>query len=420
MIKKYSFQKIFLLLFLVSIFFFKIPSFYFLPQIQNSFLTTQSFARAIILLLFIIKTGEFILNRQVIFKNLESKRIVLLCTLLFFLQSLSVVEAINMVSFLNRYKDLIIGLCSLFVFFYFRSKSSKIVTVFLYSVLLNSAFQFLMLFDTSLFLSLFSPFLYKNYFSLLLANLDRGRIYVPTFDEIVIPFLFIPSFYKDLNQKALQIVALISITFYALASNIRSSVLVLGIGFVLSLFTFRRNAFSKIMLVIGGIFIIGYLTNILLVNFVGFSFYDRLTFQSQAEDVDTVSQRGEQISQAFSMANSRLLGVGLGNYYDNVNVSKIDVALSESRRVEIRSAREYIHNIFATIAAESGYISLAVFFVILMLFVKQDVSYMKGKNAQKKAFVIAFWALFSWGLVNPPVSGSYQVLFWGIRGLLLV
>lgn len=409
-----------LFLFLLSIFFFKIPNFYFLPQIPNSFLTTQSLARAIIFFLFIIKTAEFIINQKIIFKNAESRRIVYFCGLLFFLQSISIVEAINMVSFLNRYKDLIIGLCSLFVFFYFRAKSTRIVTIFLYSVLFNSALQYLMLFDTTLFLSIFSPFLYKNYFSLLLANLDRGRIYVPTFDEITTPFLFIPAFYKNLNQKALQIVALVSIIFYALASNIRSSVLVLGVGFLGSLVTFRRNAFSIIVLVMGGTIIIGYLTNMLLVNFVGFSFYDRLTFQSQAEDVDTVSQRGEQISQAFSMANSSLLGVGLGNYYDNVNVTKIDVTLSESRRVEIRNAREYIHNIFATIAAESGYLSLGIFCVILILFVKQDLANMKGKNSQKKAFIIAFWALFSWGLVNPPVSGTYQVLFWGIRGLLLV
>ncbi len=420
MTKNFSLQKILFFLFLAAIFFFKIPNFYFLPQIPSSFFTTQSAARAIILLLFVIKTGEMVMKRENVFKKRESKRIVQLCLLLFLFQSISIIEAINMVAFLNRYKDVVVGLCSLFVFYYYKRGSDKIITVFLYSVLFNAFFQFLILFDSQLFLATFSPILYKNYLGLLIANIDRGRIYVPTYDEMVVPFLFLPQQAIHLKTKILPVIAFLTITFFALASNIRSSVLVFGLGLLGSLISYRKIALQKIILSIGFLLLISYFTNSLLVNFVGFSFYDRLTFQNQAEDVDTISQRGQQIEQSIAMANTSIFGVGLGNYYDNVSMPKIIIAYSESRRTEIRNAREYVHNIFGTLAAESGYVSLAVFIVIMLLFVKQDILTFKGKKTQNKAFVIAFWALFSWGLVNPPVSGTYQVLFWGIRGLLLI
>ena len=68
---------------------------------------------------------------------------------------------------------------------------------------------------------------------------------------------------------------------------------------------------------------------------------------------------------------------------------------------------------------DSGYLIFLVFVVLLAVFFVGDTKLFRSKKNHMKAFIVAFWVIFCWGLFNPPVSGTYQVLFWGFRGLLL-
>lgn len=420
MIRKLFDSEPLLILFLASIILFKIPNFYFLPFIQNAFFTTQSIARIIIVVIFVFKTFTFISSGKVIIANRESRFITFLIIILFLIQSLSITQAINYTSFLNRYKDIVLGVCSFFVFFYYKKDYLLIIIAIAFSVFFNALLQAILVFQPVIFLNLFSSILYQNYLTLLIANLDRGRFYMPMYDEILIPFLFIPEVWKKIHLKFSQIFFFVEIVFFALASNIRSNVLMLIIASLGSFFAFRKIALKKILLYGCVVLFLGYFVTIILTQFVGFSFYDRFTFQSKAEDVDTVTQRFTQLGQSFTMANSNLLGVGLGNYYDRAQGLKLAVSYSESRSNEIRAAQEYIHNIFGTMLAESGYPSVAVFILLLTIFAIKDATIIRGDKNHEKAFAIAFWVIFSWGLFNPPVSGTYQMLFWGFRGVLLL
>lgn len=412
-------EKMLLAVFLASLFVFKIPNFYIFPFTENAFLTSQSLARICIVLLFCYKTLQFFLQGKEILKTRNARIIMFLIIALFTIQTLSVTQAVNYTSFLNRYKDVVLGICSFFVFYYYRRSIKSIIFVLAFSVLFNAFIQVILLLSPTLFLNIFSPFLYRNYLNLLIANLDRGRFYIAAFDEILLPFLLIPVLWTTFRLRFLQIALFTSTIFFALASNIRSNVLMVALSCISSLFLFRFKLTKRLIFACVGILVLAVFANRLITQLVGFSFYDRLTFQSQSEDVDTISQRRNQIGEAFMLANSSILGIGLGNYYDRVQIQKIEVSYLESRRNEIRAAKEYIHNIFASIAAESGYVGLLTFCLLLLVFLKNDYVAIKSKKSFKIACVVAFWTLLAWGLFNPAVSGTYQFLFWGFRGLLI-
>jgi hypothetical protein len=118
-----------------------------------------------------------------------------------------------------------------------------------------------------------------------------------------------------------------------------------------------------------------------------------------------------------------LTPVGLGNYYDNLLPSKkAEKFLYPKKQINYIGAIgaiEFVHNNFGLLIAESGYISLLVFLSIGILFLKNDIKLLKKGSDYQKAFTIAFWALFTFGVFNPIIPGSYNVLFWGIRGLLI-
>jgi len=127
-----------------------------------------------------------------------------------------------------------------------------------------------------------------------------------------------------------------------------------------------------------------------------------------------------KIFKSFEVGRVSFLGAGLGNYYDNLsNQEKFGNSLLSRFDVLNQRAQEYVHNIFGLIISESGYISFFVFLLILLFFIKDDFKILLGKNNYQKAIIISFWSLFSYALFNPAIPGSYQFLFWGLRGILL-
>ncbi len=404
--------------FLTSIILFRIPNLYLFPYISNSLLTTQSFARIFIVVSFIYVMLISLKKNIFVFKK-ETKLLVWLIIILFLIQSFSILSVINMLSYLNRYKDVFVGLCSFFVFYYFRGEIRKILIAFILPAIMNIIIEISLLLFPNIFLSVSGPFFYQNLLNLIIANLNRKRIYNLSFDEIIIPLLFLPQIVKYFKLKILNIILFILIAFFAFASNIRSNLLMFFVSFGGTLLIFRRLALKQVIVAIIMMVIVAIGVNILLKDLLGTSFYDRLTFQNQLEDVETVTKRLDQAGDALQMAGATFFGVGLGNYYDNLEIQKVIMVYSQSRRNEIAYAQEYVHNIFGTIAVESGYFSLILFVIILILFIRHDISVIRSENIMKKVTVIAFWSIFSWGLFNPTTSGSFQFIFWGLRGLLL-
>jgi hypothetical protein len=410
MIKKID--NFFINLFLLSIFFFKIPNFYILPFLKISLLTSQAISRIILLFLFF---KIYFFNRK-IFNELKNKTIFWLIVFFFVIQSISIIPAINIPNFWIRYKDVIIGLASFFVFYFYKKEHKKIINVFLLSVFINAIYQFLLIYSGNI-KELLSTIIYQKHFDLVLAKLEnQGRLYIDGYDEILISFLFLENNLSWL----IKLFLLILISFFSYSSNIRSRILMVFISFFLSLFFIKKIKFEKIFAVFFVFLIIGFLASQFSFYFFKESFINRIFFAEESTDIKPIDFRKNQIFKSFEVGRVSFLGAGLGNYYDNLsNQEKLGNSLLSRFDVLNQGAQEYVHNIFGLIISESGYISFFVFLLILLCFIKNDFKILLGKNNYQKAIIISFWSLFSYGLFNPAIPGSYQFLFWGLRGFLL-
>lgn len=404
--------------FLLGIFLLKIPSFYLIPPMRNSFLTSQVVARFILIGIFLYFPISSFLSNTALFTGKKIQTTLLLILLLFSLQSVSVRYAGNILSFLTRYKDIVIGYIAFVDFYYFRKEAKRIIAVFLFSAFLTSVYQGLIVFAQNIFQSIGSFFIYEKQFELSLINLQRGRVFADSYDEFLIPILLLPHIKVYKRQFFLFLFFLIS--FLSFISNWRIRVLMATLALVgAGFFLLRKSANT-----IAGYVLLFFFTGILVTVFaqytIGFSFLDRFLLQNKYRDVETLAFRGTQFWQGLEIGRSTLLGAGLGNYYDNLSTGEQTIFTSSVlQQREVRYAREYIHNIFFLMIAESGFWSLLVFLVLLYVFIKNDVKILKGKALEKKALVISYWTLFTYSLFNPPVPGTYQILFWGLRGLLV-
>ncbi len=413
-------QRMFLWAFLLSLFFFKVPNFYIIPFFKNAFLTTQAIARVLGLIAFIYGVVRNTKSKKPIIVTKTQITVVSLVVLFFCIQSFSVLSVINISSFLSRYKDIVIGIVFFFLFYFYKRERKPIIVVFILSVALNSLYQYSIVFHRQFFIHYIGPFIYDKHLNFILSNLTRDRVYADIYDEIVIPFMAVPLAFKRINNRVVKYFVFIVTTVFSLLSNFRSRILMLMTACFGSVIAFRKVGIKKIVAFILMVLVLGYLANYFLFNTIGFSFYDRLIMNDQSEDVNSISSRITQVQTAFDMAWKTPLGVGLGNFYDNLpNTKTSSIYLFSWMNLEDKGAKEFVHNIFGSVVVESGYISLLVFILLLSLFIRDDLRIIRKGQDFEKAAVIAFWTLFSYGMFNPIVPASYQVLFWGMRGLLL-
>lgn len=360
------------------------------------------------------------LSNKKLFTNKNSQLLVLFILVLFILQSLSIFSAININSFLSRYKDVIIAFAAFFVFFFYKKYYRQIILVLLISLVINSIYQFLIVFYQDYFIKVISNFVYQKHADLVIAKLQQNRVYLDTYDEIILPLIFIYPFQNSLSKNLSFYILFMVMTFFSLVSNIRSRILMLLVSLGGSLVFLKKISPKKIFILSLSFLMIGFLINNLMRYYSGYSFVDRILLEDQIQNVRPVNFRLDQLKKSLEMGKTSLLGVGLGNYYDHLNpVQKNNFTTNQSQLLASQAAQEFVHNIFGAILAETGYITLFVFLLILLLFIKRDIFLLKKGQDYEKAFIIAFWSLFSYGLFNPILPASYQVLFWGIRGLLI-
>jgi len=416
----FLFNPIFLYLFLAAIFLLRLPSFYFLP-VHNTLFTTQVLARILIALVFFAKILESFLKGKEIFSDQRAKIVITLIIILFFIQSLSIFSAMNYQSFLFRYfKDVVPGVFTFLTFYLFRGQYKKIILALLLPTFFNIFYQAFMIVDRDLFVKFAGSLIYDRHLSFVLYNLDKGRTLVDTYDEASLPLLLLINITKIPFSSYLLFIL---VAFFAFISNWRIRILMLFFGLISSFLVMKKLSSRGFITLVFLILFTSYSVNLISVNTVGFSFLDRLTFQSKLEDVAPISSRIEQIRLAFEMGLASPFGVGLGNYFDNLPDKSTVISSSYSNELYNKDVQEgtegWVHNIFGSFIAESGYLSLIVFLTILTMFVKSDLNILKNGDNYKKALVLSFWTIFIHSLLNPNVGGAYLVFFWGTRGLLL-
>ena len=414
-------DKIFIPLFLICFFLIKIPPFYLFFPLKTSLLTTHTLARGIVLILFIsILFNAFFQKKY--FADAKQKTLAVLYLFFLFFHSLSVIPAISIVSFLQRYKDVVFP--GLFLFAALKAGNVKkgIIYVLLASLLFNFFYQMFIFASPSQFVSWAKEFVYSGHFELVNINLNRARIFIETYDEIALPFVFL-FFIKEKKskRKVLYLILFAMIALPSLLSNFRSRVLMLGLSFLASLMFLTKQKLTTSLFLVASIVVLGLFSVTLLNRTFGFSFVDRFALEDKVEDIGTVELRGSNIKTTVEMGTSYpLFGVGLGNYYDYLSPAKKTTAsIVDWVNRESRIASTNPHNIFAQILSETGLISLIFYTGMLGYFGYEDLKTLTGKDFVKRAFVLAFWTLFSYSLFNPTTTLTYNSVFWILRAMLI-
>ncbi len=402
-------------LYLGCLFLIKIPPFYILPAIRSGFFTTHTLARLIIIVLFI---------KQLIFKKKYSfykNKLIIIFLIYFAFISLSIISASNITNYLLRYKDIVFPGLLLFLTLLFRNVKKVIIKTFFYAALFNFCYQALIFISPRVFASFANFFVYSSHLELVLINIGRARIFIETYDEIIIPFVFFYlSISKTNREKIFLYLILASISIPSFLSNFRSRILMLLFSFVMSFIFLTKKRFNQKFIVFFIFIFIGYLSYIILNYNFKFSFVDRFALSDKREDVNTIKYRWNNIIISEEMARLQpLFGVGLGNYYDNLpSEKKIFLSRSNWQNKEAQIASTNPHNIFAQILSELGYISLLFYLIMICYFAISDIRALLGRNIFAKAVIISFWSLFIYSLFNPTTTLTYNSLFWILRALI--
>ena len=407
-------------LFLISIFLFRIPNFYIFPFIRSAFLTTQAVARVLSILVLLWNVYSYFKYKNK--SSIISPSLTLNLILLFlFVESASIVSAINIDAFIQRYKDVLIGVSFFINGYVYKKKIYEIFLILLIPLPINIIYEIFMYFFPQSFIKFGSFLIYDKHFNLVLFNISRGRTYIEAFNEISLPFLF---FYINKNKvsryiKIISFILVILILSCAYMSSWRIRVVMALFGCIISMIFFQRKNFTIILVMIFSIFFLGFFINYLSLRSTNVSFVSRFIDEDPINGVNkTIDFRLGQIYNASELSKKSLLGVGLGNYFDNLS-SNSKKYINLQKFDESKTALEFVHNSFGSAMAELGMVGLVVYIILILRFAISDLYRLLSKNELFKVPILAFWTLFIFGLFNPINIGSYQVFFLMLRAFLL-
>ncbi len=335
----------------------------------------------------------------------------------FVFQSLSVINVVNFGSFLSTFEKIFFSGILVFISSYFikdLKSINKIIFVLFLASAINLLLQVLMFFNYQLFLYFGGIFLNKSYLDLISVNIQRGRVYLESYDEMLIP-LILYFWMQNKNRKFLIWFAFL-IPIISFISLFRTKIIMLAFALLGSMILFLREI-KRYYLIPIGISVIIFSLYWFLSSLQFYTVFDRLTLQ-YSSDQGTIASRIERWGFALDMGiSSPAFGVGLGNYYDYLPSNKQQsISTYQLANQEYDIAAQDPHNVFFSTFAETGTLGLGTFTLLLLYFIKVDFEVLKNKkNGLGKAFVISFWTLFLYSLANPSSSITYQSLFWLTR-----
>ncbi len=398
----------------ITIFLLRLPSFYILP-VSTSLLTTHNFAR---LLIAILLLRRFLFykkqSKQNCFQNYLSFPLVLF---FFFTQSLSVLNATNINNYLLSYKNLVFGLLLFYLLLITTNKHNIFIFIktLVLSTIINLSVQTIALFYLPATFTLFQPFLYDKYWTFESYQASRGRFFGSSFDEIIIPFIIL-IFSKDKNwtRKLFYLVLIVLQVFISISSNWRTKSLLLFILLFASILGLLKKKVLMFLMVLISLFV----ANNYSLALFKYNVFDRLNPNSRV-DISTINARINYWKEAIDIGKSSpIIGVGYGNYFDNLSSkSKLASLSSQVDRIRALVLIDDPHNVIFYIFATSGLLGLLSWLMLISRFIYIDYkSIRKQNNPVLLSLIIAFWGLFAYGLFHPVTSFSYLALFWALRG----
>lgn len=418
-----------ILLFLLALFLLRFPPLYYFG-VQNTFFTTHVISVIIFIFLFLVSIYKaYKEKKQTLYFNTET----VLILIFFITQSLSIIGAQNILVFLQRYSKIFIGL-SLYLLIkaYINKYKNKaeffdfIIKVLLFGSTIAIFLQLLLFVFPDIYFGVGQYFIYKNVLDITQAHFAFGKLFDDSYLEIIIPTLiFYISNKKEKNSNLftniLYFTLVLIIGFISFISNFRYRFLafLFSLFFSFSIFKSRVNTL-KIAIGTFLILLTFQLGSSISTQIVGHDLIDRILLQSKIEDYGTVEWRLNMYQESSDMGRAHLFGVGLGNFYDNLQGNKfISPIAPERQKTSLGALTGGPHNIFFQVLAETGLAGLLSFISLIIFFIYKDFNLIKKKVMKEKPVLIAsFWTLMIIAQFIPSINLTFYSLFFIFRAII--
>lgn len=409
-VDRYSFN-----LLIVSLFFLRLPPLHLLPAF-GTFTVSHTIARISLLVICLPLLPKI---RDVIYKN---KLFSMILIFYFATQSFSIIHAVNIDQFLLMYKTTVFGIIIYFIILSSLDSPKKfeaIIKVLVITTVIDLGYQTIIYFYPNRLNTLIEPLLYGKYWQVLNINSLRGRYFVDIYDSALIPIFLFYTINKAKGEIAQFGYLFVSgsILFFAVLSNFRTQVLMYLFSFASSILLFTKRVRTSFV-VAGILFSFLYVSFVISNQFMGLNAIDRI-LSPTSSDYSTITTRINWWEQSFKMAESNpIFGVGLGNFYDNVQGKHIfRFSFFDWKNQFEQVTLTDPHDIFFETMAETGFLGLMSLLLLLGYFVYIDITLFKRSHF-RSYIIISFWSLFIFALFNPPTPLQYVALFWVLRAMI--
>jgi O-antigen ligase len=155
----------------------------------------------------------------------------------------------------------------------------------------------------------------------------------------------------------------------------------------------------------------------------GFSVVDRLMNKDVYEDQMTIKWRIEVFKESAEMGFSSPFGIGLRNFYDWTYFrSKAKFLSTDFELLTKEAVVDGPHNIVAQFLAETGYVGLLIFLLMLATFASRDLKIIRSKQElwlEKATIILVFWGFIFATVFYPATSLSFYISFFLFRAMLI-
>ena len=410
-----------IVLFLFAIFLLRFFPLYYL-FIQNVFFTTHLISIIIFLSLFFIllinKTHKR--KKRTIFLNME----IILLLFFFITQSISIIGAINIPIFIQRYLKVIIGLIVYLIVHLINRR--QILKPLLITLLIGGFFsifnQLLLSFFPNLYFNLGKILIYSNVLDITKANYNAGKLFDDSYLEIIVPILIYHLLKeKKPYSKFLIFCVIFIIGLLTILSNFRYRLLTFIFSSCSTFFLFKireKNSLNKFFGLLISIFLILTILNPFIQQFFKHTTIDRLIEKEEFEDSSSISWRLKMFNKSIELAQANFFGVGLGNMFDYLPKKEVkDITVNTQIPLGALSAGP--HNIFFQVLVDTGIIGLFSFILLLIYFIRKDIFIIKtNRNKEKLTFIAIFWTLIFIVQFFPAINLTFYILFFMLRGII--
>lgn len=256
-------------------------------------------------------------------------------------------------------------------------------------------------------------------------DLSRDRILSIIDLEFFIPFVCYLYLASKKKHKA-SVIFLLSF-FAVLLTNYRYRFLSFVVGVLAYVVLAGRQHFKQLLLSTGVIASLVFISYIVISTTLGrTTIIDRFLMKSYENDVDSLRRRVVMARQALDVFRQfPLLGVGVGNYKDNVQVyiENYGGRTYEPTYKILQNVYAYPHNWFLLLLAENGIVGLCIILWMLYEFLRTDIFLYRSLREEKwirfLAFSVTSW-LYVFANMFTPLHNSLPmvIIFWSFRGIL--